>query len=229
MLDRPDLSIPGESRFSREQTLSREIARAVNYFHAEDPELIWQLKQLLREYGRKLDRLRISEKLLREDADPRLRKEVPRLIALILLGGPFWAYGTLWNILPYRLTGWLAKRKASDRTKFHWYQLTYGAIFYSLYYPLLLWLAHGLLGPGGMLVFAASLIPTGFFARWFARLFDHRRETVRYAWLAGFRGYYLNEMRRLRRHILHVMDAARERYIEEVGRSYDSPAKGDDA
>jgi len=229
LLERPDVSVPGESRFSKEQTLSREIARAVNYFGSEDPELIWQLRHLLREYRRKRDRLRISEKLLRQDADPRLRNEVARLIALILLGGPFWVYGTLWNILPYRLTGFLAKRKTDDRTKFHSFQLSFGAIVYSLYYPPLLWLAHGLLGTGGMLAFAASLIPTGFFARWFARLLHHRRETVRYAWLAGFRGYYLNEMRRLRRHILQEMDAARDRYVEEVGRSYDSPDDGEDA
>jgi glycerol-3-phosphate O-acyltransferase/dihydroxyacetone phosphate acyltransferase len=218
LLDRPDFSISGESRFSKEQTLSREIARAVDHFDSEDPELIWQLRQSLREYRRKRDRLRISEKLLRQDADPGLRKEVFRLLALILLGGPFWAYGTLWNILPYRLTGRLAKRKTGDPTKVHWFQLSYGAIIYSLYYPPLLWLAHGVLGTGGMLAFAASLIPTGFFARWFARLLHHRRETVRYAWLAAFRGYYLNEMRRLRRHIVHEMDVARERYVEEVGR-----------
>lgn len=214
LLRRPGLEIAGGSPLARDITLSREIARAVDHYLERDPEWLWQLAGIHREYRRKRERLRVSESFLRSDRAPRLRAEAPRLLAVAISGFPIWAYGTLWNILPYRLTGWAAKRKCDDETKLHWYQLSYGTVIYGIYYPPLMIAAAAVLGAWGMAGFGLSLIPTGFFARWYARALAHRRAAFRYAWLSVSQTYYLQEIRRLRLRLLDEMDQALRVYLE---------------
>jgi len=214
----------GDSSLSRELGLSREIARAVEFFYDVDPELVWRVAHLLKEYRRKRERLRLSDEELRTEGVPSLRGALTRLGALGILGLPVAAWGVLWNWLPYRATGWAASRLATDTTKLHWHHLSLGALFYAVYYPLLLFLAHGILGTVGTLIFAVSLVPSGLFARAFAREIARRRGALWLAYLAATKEVYVQELKNLRRRIIALMDRAREEYLAYDGGPESGPA-----
>ena len=196
------------SRFARTETLSREIARMVEFTADRRPELVWRIGRRLRAYQRLRERLRVSDRLVRGNDAPSRRRAAAALAASAAAGLPIAAYGALWNALPYKLTGRVARRRAADETKLHWHQLTWGALFYGLYYPPLLVAAGWILGPAGAAGFGASLVATGFFARWYAGRLDRRRETLRLAGLLATRGRRVQELRRRRRQLTEEIDAA---------------------
>jgi glycerol-3-phosphate O-acyltransferase/dihydroxyacetone phosphate acyltransferase len=214
LLHRRDLEIPGRSPFAKNVHLSQEIAKAVGFYAVRDPGLVLRLQRLLAEYRRKRRRLRLSDEFLRGTRGPSLGGELARLGASALFALPVAGYGALWNFVPYKLTGRVAKRLAADETKVHYYQLSVGAVLYLLYYPPLLFAAFKVLGvlPGAL--FGVSLVPTGFFARWYARRLWRRGAGVHYAYLALTKGYYVQDLIRLRRRIIAGMDDAVAGYLE---------------
>jgi 1-acyl-sn-glycerol-3-phosphate acyltransferase len=214
LLKKPGVDIPGDSAFEKKVALSQEIARAVEYYCDQDPELVWRLQQLQKEYRRKRERLRLSDELLRQSGGPTLKGELVRIGTWSLIGLPLALYGALWNFIPYKLTGWLAKRLAADPTKFHWHQLWVGAVLYTLYYPPFFYVAYKVLGTWKTVAFGASLVPTGFFARWYGRRLTRQRNRIRYAYLAATKGYYLQELRKLRGRVVAEMDAGLEDYLK---------------
>ena len=226
ILTDPDLVVPGDSSFKQKQHVSREIARSVDYYQKTNPVLVWRLATLLKEYRRKRARLQLSDRYLSDAGGPTLKGEVLRVVFLSILGFPIAAYGAVWNVVPYKLTGLLAKRAAKDATKFHWFQLTYGTIIYLCFYPPLFYLALKVLGTSGTILFGASLVVTGLFSRWYGRAFSRRRSGLRFAYLAATNGYFVQELKKLRRQIITTMDGAREEYLKARSRSQDLGSPG---
>jgi glycerol-3-phosphate O-acyltransferase/dihydroxyacetone phosphate acyltransferase len=209
--DRPGLEVAGDTPFSREITLSREIALAVDRFHERDPETLRALGARLDDYARRRDRLRLPEAMLRKGA-PSWSREGKRSLAL-LVGLPIAAWGGVWNILPYRLTGRLADRLAPDETKVHWTRLWLGGILYVLYYAPLVILARRILGTEGGIAFAVSLLPAGFFARWYAGVWKRFRGELRYAVLVLVRRGAVLDVRARRRRLIRHMDGLMHAYL----------------
>jgi 1-acyl-sn-glycerol-3-phosphate acyltransferase len=212
LLSRAEIRFRGESDLEKGVAVTREIARAADFYRRERPETVWRLRRLLREYRRKRERLHLSDAVLR-GRDRSFRGEMARAGGLILAGLLPAAYGGLWNAIPYKAAGWAAKRAAPDETKRHWFQLSWGAFFYLLYYPPLLYAAYRLLGTAGASVFGASLVPTGFFARWYAGALARRETGLRCAYLTLTRGPLVAELRSLRAGIVAEMDAVLEDYV----------------
>lgn len=211
LLAREGLDVPGDSRFKRDQWLSRELPRALDYFLEHRPELIWRVRRMLREYRSRLERLRIKDDLLRQERGTSIPGAATRFVVWGSLGLPFAAYGALWNVLPYRLTGWLAER-APDTTKIHYYRLINGAPIYLVYYGALLYFAYRSLGGVGGTVFALTLPLTGFFARSYALRMARRRDRIRLGFLELHHGYYLQTLRQQRRRLIRELDAAAGHY-----------------
>lgn len=214
LLGRRELAIPGGSRFTKDQFVAREIARAIDYYYEREPELIGRLQFLLKSYRRRRGKLKISDQLLQAESSPSVRWETARIVVLGLAGLLPASYGWLWNFLPYKVTGWLAERFSPDATKYHWFQLSIGTVIYLLYYPPLLWFAHRLFGLAWMIGFAASLAPTGFFARWYIAHMVREGRILRYAYLSASQNYYIQELKRYRRRLIVEMDHVLEDYLE---------------
>ncbi|UCE04012.1 MAG: 1-acyl-sn-glycerol-3-phosphate acyltransferase [Candidatus Latescibacterota bacterium] len=212
LLDRPELPIPGDSRLQREQWVSREIPRALDYFRKEDPRTIERLARSLRNHQRKLRRFRLQDAMLKEQ-DRSVRGEGLRWAVLGALGLPVAAYGVVWNYVPYKLTGWFADRLVREETKRHFAQLSVGTLLYLLYYPLLLLLAYRVLEPLATVLFAVSLPLSGFFARAYARWSVRRRRMLRLAFLELTNAWLLGKLRRQRQQLVAQLDAALAEYL----------------
>ena len=217
LLDREDERVARSRRYERDMEVAKEIPRALEYFLEHRPELIAGIHVMMDAYVEKLDHFRLEDEMLRGES-PSVRGAAIRFGLLGLLGLPFAVWGFVWNGLPYKLTGVFAKRVAPDLTKLHFYQLSFGFLLYLLYYPPLVYLAWRALGGTGVVIFAASLVVTGFFARWYGRLMRRRRDTLRMAWLQVFHGWEMARLRVARKHLVAELDGAmREFLIVRVG------------
>ena len=216
LLGREGLAVPGRSRFERDLALSREIARATDWFYENRPETLWSIGELLSEYRRRLDRLRLPDRIVRAESEG-FRRQAGKLVVLFLLGLPFAAWGTLWNYLPYRWTGWIARRVAPDPTKLHFAQIVVGAGLFLAFYGLWFLLASSWLGTWSTVAFLLSLPPTGIFARWYAAGMRRRRTHLRWAYLRSTRGLLVQRLRSFRQEIIDAMDDALDEYLARTG------------
>jgi 1-acyl-sn-glycerol-3-phosphate acyltransferase len=213
LLARQRVAIPGPSKFKKDQLVSQEIPKALDFFLDRKPEVVWRVATLLKEYRRKLERLRLRDEMLREEKEATVHGEMTRFLVLGAIGFPIAAYGALWNFVPYKLTGWMARRTAKDSTKIHYNQLTQGTAIYLLYYAGLLYLAYRPLEALGVTIFAATLPPTGLFAHAYTRYMVRRQRMLRFAFFRLTHGYYAQKIRQQRQHLISEMDGALEEYV----------------
>jgi 1-acyl-sn-glycerol-3-phosphate acyltransferase len=228
LIERGEAAIPGESRFERDQLVSREISDALSFFLDRDPEMVWRISNLLEDYHRKLDRLRLRDEMLRERKERTLQREATGLLVMGVLGLPLALYGTLWNFVPYKLTGWLARRSAKDSTTIHYNQMIQGAFFYLFYYGVLFYVAYRLLGPTGAVIFGVTVPPTGIFAHAYTRYMVHRQRMLRFALFRLTHRYYLQKIKQQRALVIDEMDKARDKYLAErhIARGSDTDTTG---
>jgi len=217
LMDREGTAIPGGSKFKRDQLVSREMLRALDYFYEYHPEVIWRMGTLLKSYRRKLDRFHLKDEMLRQEKGPTAIRETARFAARGAIGLPFALYGALWNFLPYKVTGWIAGRQSKDVTKIHLRQLLWGAFVYPLYYAPLVYAAYRLIGLVGAAVFAMTLPPTGIFARAYTRHMVRRRRMLRFAYLELQNRYFVQKLRQQRERLIEELDDAMEEYLQARG------------
>jgi glycerol-3-phosphate O-acyltransferase/dihydroxyacetone phosphate acyltransferase len=216
--ERPDLDVPGLSRFERDQLLAREIARAADYFYRKQPERIWGIAELLREYDRRLRRLGIPDRMIREEG-PGFAATAMRLGVLAVAGFVPAAWGLVTSYVPWWLTGLVVGWRRPDDTKWHWNQIGIGGAFFAAFYFAYLWVAYHRLGGWTTMAIGISLPLCGLFARWYVVKLAGHRKHLRLAWLTGTRGLMLQRIRAYRREVIDVMDEALEEYLarDETG------------
>jgi 1-acyl-sn-glycerol-3-phosphate acyltransferase len=214
LLTRDDLDIPGDTRFKRGQMISREIGRALDFFNRTSPEVIWRITRLLREYRLKLERLKLEDAMLRQEQRHSVRVETLRLLVWGIVAFPLALYGLLMNYVPYKATGWLTSRLAADATKVHSVQMLGGTIVFLLWYIPLIYLAARMLGAIPAVLLAISAPPAGLFARQCVQWLSRRRQMVRLAYLELKQGYYVQQLRQLRKKVIAEMDSALAEYMQ---------------
>ena len=213
LLGRRNLIVSGGTPLQQDQRVSREIARALDYFLRERPVVVWRVREHLEDYRHRLSRLHLQDEQIREHQRRTVPGEIARLLFLGALGLPVALYGALWNIVPYRLTGWIARRYVKDHTQLHLFQLTIGTVVSLLYYAPLGWLAYRVLGPMGAVAFAATLPPTGLFARGYAGFMSRRRRMLRFAYLDFTHRYAIQRLRQQRGRLIAEVNAAFDEYV----------------
>jgi 1-acyl-sn-glycerol-3-phosphate acyltransferase len=213
LLEKEGLRFAGSSRFERDQEVSREIPRALDYFFRYHPEIIWQVGSLLTDYRRKLERLRLKDEVIRQEEGRTVPGAATRFAVFGTLGFPFWLYGAVWNVIPYQITDRLARRMVKNPTKYHFFYLTRGSVVYLLYYGGLIYLAFQVFAPVTAGIFAVTLPLTGLYALDYSRRMRRRRQMLRLAFLELTHGYFVQKLRQQRQRLMNEMDRALEEYL----------------
>ena len=216
LLARDKLAVPGSTPFERDQALAREIARASEYFYETRPELLWSISELLDEYRRRLERLRLPDRIVKEEGAG-FRGQALRLAVLATLGAPFAGWGLLFNYVPYKLTGVVARRMTRDSTKTHSAQIVVGSGLFLTSYALWAWIALQRFTGWEAAAFLLSLPLSGLFAHWFVVNMNRRRRHLRWAYLRSTRGLMVQRIQADRREIIDAMDAALAEYLARPG------------
>jgi len=190
-----------------------EIPRALDYFLERRPEVVWRVQRLLRDYKGSLDKARVRDDVLREARARTLGGEVARIAVLGAAGLPLALYGAVWNYVPYRFTGFVARGASKDETKIHYHQIVSGAVFYPLWYAPAVYLASRILRPWEAVIFAVSLPLAGLFALAYVRSLARRGRRLRYARVRMTHGRFARELERKRRLVIAEMDIALAEYL----------------
>jgi glycerol-3-phosphate O-acyltransferase/dihydroxyacetone phosphate acyltransferase len=142
-----------------EHFAAREVGEALGWAARERPLEYARYARLLEEHARRRRRLGVSDGALASGpASP------PPPGAAALAGLPLALVGAATHAVPYRLTGWVARRLRPDPTKLATVTFCAGALLFPLWYALqgaAVWL---LWGPRASLVYLAALLPAGWLA-----------------------------------------------------------------
>ena len=215
LMEHPGLCIEGDTEFQRRQTLLREIASAVDELYERRPDRLGHLRAQLETYEGHLQRLRLSDEILRDNSRPDVRARAIRIVVLALLGAAPGFYGLIFNYLPYRITGPLATKVSSDPTKTHYFQLWIGTLAFAAYYAVAILLLWRWWQPGRVAIWLllASWPLFGLFARIYASALVRERRLLHLAILSATHGAALQQVRRMRQRLVAEMDALLQHYL----------------
>jgi len=216
LLARDDLNIPGDSAYQRDQAVTAEIARGLDYYNERSPDVIWRLARQMKNYNARRHILKLRDDLLREEEGPMVRSELWRLAVAGIAGLPWALFGLLGNWIPFRLTGWFGARLAPDRTKIHLVQFVVGTILFLGWYATLLSVSFRMFGTAASLIAGIGLPLAGMFAREYFRYMKKRRRMLRFAGLEFRLGVKVQELRLQRRRLVRNLDRAMQQYLRAL-------------
>ena len=219
LLCREGLGIAGETPFQRDQAVRREIARALDHFSLNRPEVLWDLSRRMLRYNRKRRLLRLRDEMLSKEKSPTLRGQAGRFALIGLVGLVPGLAGLIGNLPPYKLTAWLARKLAPDLTKVHSYQFGLGAALFLTWYGLLFFHAVSRYGSLPGVILLLLLPPLGLFARWYVGYLTSRRRELRFAGLEILQGVRIQELRQQRKLLIRDLDEALQVYLDSLEES----------
>ncbi len=178
--ERPVLDLPVERRLSDGFPLRQAFIRGYRELRQRFPLQVAAVAEAVREYDQLLDDLRLSDRQVASSYPSEgSARFVLKSLLVLLVRLPLAAIGTVYNILPYRLAGWLSGRNvdAVDVTATYkllasmlLYPLTWGSAAAAVAWVWGAWSALGIfiLGP-----------VSGYFALRFSERRAHLRRQVR--------------------------------------------------
>ena len=126
--------------------VSKDIAEAVSYYQQEEPLRLMRVRQKIDEYNLGLNRLELKDHALNKNKPGgSLVKGVTMTIIQTVLGFPFFLYGAINNLLPYKIPGMIA---GLSRPDFHAaVAMTTGILTFTTFYSLQIWAFGKLITP----------------------------------------------------------------------------------
>ena len=87
--------------------LSQEIVKFVEHFAKHEPTVLQRFEQKISTYFEELNRSKLTDKQLRTSA---IRFFMVRRIVYFLIGFPFFLFGLITNVIPFKLTGFICRK-----------------------------------------------------------------------------------------------------------------------
>jgi glycerol-3-phosphate O-acyltransferase/dihydroxyacetone phosphate acyltransferase len=183
---------------TRRIELKRLVAAAIEYDSRFQPAWALDLQRRIVAYRAALDRLHLTDEMLRRrvGALPLLRQTLPA--ALIgLLGAPLAGFGWLLNVLPRLVTGWIARRVAANPTQLAAYEMWIGLQAFAVFYAACVLALRHFADFGRLeLALAVLLFPlTGYLSSRYFALMRHYAENLRLTTLQVLRRSRLEQIR----------------------------------
>jgi len=157
----------------------QSTARAYRWLRLTTPAEVEDFRREVEEYGRELDRLRVTpETVGRAYAPSIVLRYAAREIVPVVLGLPLALLGMLLHALPYQLIRLGIRLTRPEPDVEATYKVAGGVVIFPLAWAFEAWLAARFGGPW-LAMLLLALVPAGFFAlAWQARLHDVTREVT---------------------------------------------------
>ena len=158
----------------------QSTARAYRWLRLTAPAEVEDFRREVEEYGRELDRLRVTpETVGRAYAPSIVLRYAAREIVPVVLGLPLALLGMLLHTLPYQLIRLGIRLTRPEPDVEATYKVASGVVIFPLAWAFEAWLAARLGGPWLAVLLLLALVPAGFLAlAWQARLHDVTREAT---------------------------------------------------
>ena len=198
-------------------TVQRRIANAVEYFYRHEPLVFERMKKRVRHYLTGLQKLRLRDEALR-DFEGRLGWFfwLAGVVPWSLIGLPIAFYSTVNNVLPWLLTGAMARRTSKTPQSLAQCKIYCGMAIFPICYAIQIYGVGRWLGMLPAVVYGISLPVLGIFAVWFWR---RTRAVWRRYWLGYLELARPNLVQRLkarRDSLIRDLNELRERYLVSV-------------
>lgn len=192
--------------------VTKKIAEGVQYYQRRRPEVLNDLRDRVNSYQRKLARLRLRDKLLREPA--RRKWHEHGWAALVaLLGFPIALYGIINNFAPYRLAEHAAKKFLDERTKILTALLFAGALAFIFFYVVQIAVVAHFFGAGWAAAYGLSLPLSGFAALSYLKRVRAYRERLGFSIFLFTNRHLISRLRLERKRLIKALDALREEFL----------------
>jgi hypothetical protein len=216
--------LPGKEAEAVRAEFTQRVLRAYRYLRTVDAARVERFRREVERYAKDRELAGLSERHLSQRYTVATAwRYAARVGFSLLVGFPFAIVGGLIHAVPYKATALAVRAAGPDADE----QATYGIAAAMILYPLAwapeAWLVWHLLGPVGLAVFLAVLVPSAFFAfTWRERLQRVGREAQALVRLLGH-GDLARRFVRRRRALLDEMEALARLVPEEVMTAGRSP------
>lgn len=199
--------------------VTKAISERVHYFYEQEPERVEQMKKDIDDYFTALDRLDLSDRILKKfpGTGSMFFNSVFSFLYMVI-GLPFFMFGFINNYLPYKLPYWITRKITKDAQYFGAITMVVGTFTFIIFYILQLWLVqHYFHRTWLTLLYLAVLPMSGFFAFFYWKRFTN----IRGRWMI-FSMFYrktslITSIISMRQHIIAELEKNRQEYIEKFG------------
>ena len=203
---------------TRRIELKQGIADAVEYYSRYQPAWALELEQHVAAYRGAREGVRLTEDALRRrvGALPVLRQTLPAAV-IGVVGAPLAVFGWLLNVLPRRVTNWIARRLVREPSQLATYELWIGLQAFAAVYAAVVLVLHRWTSFGGLgLALSVLLFPLlGYLSSHYFAMMKHYGENLRLTALQTLRRGRMEQIRFWRRQLGRDQERMRRFLLEE--------------
>ncbi|MBB6611514.1 1-acyl-sn-glycerol-3-phosphate acyltransferase [Pontibacter sp. Tf4] len=210
----PATALPHEQDFM----LTKGIVKSIHHFSQTEPGRVATIQQELNNYNRQLKRLHLQDPLLGKESRHVLQQSIIGLVYLVV-GFPLYLYGLVHNYVPYIIPSKVARAVTREEEWFAPIMLTTGIFSFPIFYALEVWFLHQWLHPNTLelILYLLSLPLSGFFTLHYWNRLQHTQSHWLLLRLFYSRQQIVDKLRQQRRHIISLLEKAREDYMQKAG------------
>lgn len=200
-------------------TITKGIEEAVNHFEELDKTWVKNLKRKVANYTLRLKNNKLEDRFLARDKSKEKSVFVDSILRVffLVLGLPFYLYGVITHIIPYHLTGSIARLLTNDEEYLGPIKMTVGIFLYAIFYGVMIYFFQHYISKGDWwwtICFMISLPMAGFFAM----LYFQRLQNLKIHWRLISIFYkepdLMGELFTERKSIIEDLDWAKEQYVK---------------
>jgi glycerol-3-phosphate O-acyltransferase/dihydroxyacetone phosphate acyltransferase len=193
--------------------IDRALIKAVQYFRHRDPVRFKKLRREILSYTRLLESLGLKHDQVARTyrVVPVLRYLAPRAL-FSLIGFPFFLFGAVNSLIPYKLPLWLSRSLTRDLVEVATIKFLSGLVSFPLFYSAQTWLVATWFGTTPAWTYLGLLPVTGLFALAYMEGLEGFTEEIRVFLLHLTRLDFIGKLRTRREHILAELEICRKEY-----------------
>ncbi len=211
-----DLGLAIEDK-SADFSVTKGLINAVEWYYAHKPELVEEFKAHLFRYQRFLDRLQIKDEFLHASRSGVTFSEKTRAIFFIIFMFPFYLYGLINNMVPYKFPRWYVRHFVKYKPQVASWKMISGAVVFLIYYPILIIVVAFLSGNiFWTFLYAISLIPSGNFVLKYMHRFRTHRQHLRFLSIFYRKRTLIYNLMQQRTRIITFLNTCKKEYLAAV-------------
>lgn len=200
---------------SDEFSVTKVLLSAVEWYFVNRPDKVAEFRTMLHKYLHHLDLLRLKDEYLDPSGKSASTWDRAKALGYIISGFPFYIYGLVNNVLPYKFPRWFAGRFARIKAEVAPTKLLAGAgifiIIYTLEIFLIAYLSKSIFWT---FLYIVCLIPSGNFVLTYVKKVRKYRQHLRFLSIFYRKRNLMYSLIKQRQDIINYLNHTREIYMK---------------
>jgi glycerol-3-phosphate O-acyltransferase/dihydroxyacetone phosphate acyltransferase len=199
-----------EHKAAQDFYLSQEIVKAVEYYKKIKPEKMQAFEEKINKYLKTLKQLKIRDTQIRSS---KIKLKLFSKTLYFIFGFPFFLYGYLVNIIPFRAADYLSKKITVRKDFIGSMKIAFGMFVFLIFYVLEIIVFTSFIHWYWWIVFTLSLYPLGLFTVNYIKNYYLFRGNFRYIYLFIRKSHLITELQITRKEIIEELEEGRQLYL----------------